>query len=524
MSEVISKFGLLYRDNLHTVVGIDIEDDSFKGRVPFGAKSIDDNVFSGTSYEAFSIPDSVKQVGFNLFENCANAVSIRLPGGLSELTPYMFSGCKKLVKISMPNVVTEFPEGLFMNCASLPEVPFRTDIAYIGAKAFLGCASLENVVFPETIQVIEHQAFALCTGIESLVIGSGVAEIADDAFAGCTSLCHIRLAEDNPYFELNEAGCVVRKEDGKTVIWLASSQKTEVSFINEEPEETTEKIAIWQDDAEGDGAEEDDMFSAEIGAGDEEALAMGVVPEPVAEPEVTVDELPAEEPVVEVTESEVEPEQEEEVQEEVQDQDEDQVSSILNQNTTASESEIPSSVTVSLDELASVVDTMNAENGTYTEDAAERKLQNRNMNVLCENVGFSVIQDVPSKGLPATTSELYVFAESLVENADGTRTVTPKLKKCCEALANIHDLKKIIYLAELPVDNEEFLMFLANTLKHQHVLVACEASNPDNLSEYSKKICQAAQISMDRNEIVDQRKKAGIKNPGTIKLIVQDKK
>lgn len=512
MSEVTSKSGLLYRDNFHTVVGIDIDDSSFTGRIPFGAKSIDDNALSGSSYESFSIPDSVKHVGFNLFENCANTVSIRLPGSLSELTPYMFSGCKKLVKISMPNVVAEFPEGIFMNCASLPEVPFRTDIAYIGAKAFLGCASLKNVVFPETIQVIEHQAFALCTGLESIVIGSSVYEIADDAFAGCTSLCHIRLAEDNPYFELNEAGCVVRKEDGKTVIWLASSQKTDVSFINEEPVETDEKIAVWQDDAEGDGAEEDDMFSAEIGAGDEEALSMGVAPETVSEPEVSVVE-----PVIEVAAEPVAELQSEK-------QDDDTVSSILNQNTIASETEIPSSVAVSLDELASVVDTMNAENGTYTEDAAEKKLQNRNLNVLCENVGFSVVEDVHSRGLPATTSELYVFAEDLIEKADGTKSVTPKLKKCCEALANIHDLKKIIYLAELPVENEEFLMFLTNTVKHQHVLVACEAANPDNLSEYAKKICQAAQISMDRNEIIDQRKKAGIKNPGTIKLIVQDKK
>ena len=60
------------------------------------------------------------------------------------------------------------------------------------------------------------------------------------------------------------------------------------------------------------------------------------------------------------------------------------------------------------------------------------------------------------------------------------------------------------------------------SLESRHVLVACKASKPDLLSDYSRKVCQAAQISMDKNEILDQRKKAGIKNPGTIKLIVQD--
>lgn len=506
MSDVTSKFGLLYKDNLHTIVGVDVDDNSFSGRIPFGAKVIEDNVFANTSYESYSVPDSVKQVGFNLFENCTNAVSIRLPGSLSELTPYMFSGCKKLSKITMPNVVSEFPEGLFMNCASIVEVPFRTDIAYIGSKAFLGCTSLKNVVFPETIQIIEHQAFALCTSIESIVIGAGVYEIADDAFAGCTSLCHIRLSEENPYFALNDAGCVVRKSDGKVVIMLASSQKTEVSFIDEEVSDSVspaeEKIAVWYDPAneiDAEDAEDDDTFSAEIGAGEEESMALNV---PVTEPVATPAPVAETEPVNEAP---------------------DMVSSILNQNTTRKEEEVPSSVTVSLDELAAVVDTMNAENGTYTEDAAERKIQDRNLNILIENVGFSDVQQVDSKGIPATTSELYVFAEELVKSPDGSKSITSKLKKCCEALANIHDLKKIIYLSELPVDNDEFLMFLANTLKRQHVLVACTAANPENLSEYSRKICQAAQISMDRNEILDQRKKAGIKNPGTIKLIVQDR-
>lgn len=494
MSDVTSKFGLLYKDNFHIVAGVDLDDSSFTGRVPFGARAIDDNCFAGTSYESFSIPDSVKHVGFNLFENCANAVSIRLPGSLSELNQYMFSGCKKLCKINMPNEVAEFPEGIFMNCASLSEVPFRTGIAYIGAKAFLGCTSLTNIVFPETVQIIESQAFALCSNLESLVIGSSVSEIAPDAFAGCISLCHIRLSEDNPYFELNDAGCVVRKADGKVVVALANSQKTDVAFLAEEPADSSEKVAVWDTgDIDSEDAEEDDTFSAEVGAGDEEAQAFGAAPvEAEPEPESDADDM---------------------------------LSSILNQNAGSEpeEAPLPDNVAVSMEELASVVDTMNAENGAYTEAGQEKKTQNRNLTILCENVGYSFIEEYPSKGLPSSTSELYVFAEKLDDASGEEPKVSAKLKKCCETLANIHDLKKIIYLSDLPVDNEEFLMFLGNTLKHQHVLVACEAANPNALSDASRKICLAAQISLDSNEILEQRKRAGIKNPGTIKLIVQDK-
>lgn len=502
MNDISTKNGLYYRDNFHTLVGIDIDSNVFTGRVPFGVHTIDDNVFANTSFESYSIPDSVKHIGFNLFENCTNARTIRLPGGLSELTPYLFSGCKNLSKVNMPNVVTEFPEGIFMNCTSLTEVPFRTDIGCIGAKAFLGCSSLTNVVFPETVQVIEHQAFALCTGIESIVIGSSVSEIADDAFAGCTGLCHIRLADDNQYFSLNGEGSVVRKSDGKVVIAIASSQKTDVVFKTQDQtaEIPDEKLAVWAG-SEEDDSEDDDTFSAEIGAGDEEALSMGATPE--------------------VIESSVEP-----VVSEIKETPKDMYSDIMNQNDYLKEEEKkqePVSVGISIEELSSVVDTMNASNGQYTEDAAEKKLQDRNLNILCQNVGYSLVQEIPSTGLPSTTPELYVFAELLVTGEDGKKSISPKLKKCCETLAKIHDLKKVIYLAELPVDNDEFIMFLENTVKRQHVLVACEAANPDNLSEYCRKICSATQISMEKSEIIEQRKRAGIKNPGMIKLIVQDK-
>ena len=42
----IKKNGLLYTDDLHTVVGVDDTSSDFSGRVPFGAHRSDDDVFS----------------------------------------------------------------------------------------------------------------------------------------------------------------------------------------------------------------------------------------------------------------------------------------------------------------------------------------------------------------------------------------------------------------------------------------------------------------------------------------------
>ena len=69
MSDITKKNGLFYEDNLHTLVGVDAESTEFKGRVPFGPKHIADKAFAGVYFETISLPDSVKSVGFNLFEN-----------------------------------------------------------------------------------------------------------------------------------------------------------------------------------------------------------------------------------------------------------------------------------------------------------------------------------------------------------------------------------------------------------------------------------------------------------------------
>ena len=494
MSEITSKFGLYYKDNLHTLVGIDDESTAFTGRVPFGVHTIEDGVFANTAYESFSIPDSVKQVGFNLFENASKARSIKLPSALSELMPFMFSGCSALEKVTMPNVVTEFPEGLFLNCSSLKEVPFRTDIAYIGVKAFSGCRSLKSVVFPESVQIVEREAFSNCISLETIVIGSNLSEISEDSFANCPSVYHIRLAEDNPYFQIAEDGSLIRKADGAVVIQVMERGGVAASF--NETAVTTEKLAVWEDVEEED-EEEDDTFSAEVGAADDEVVSMGA--------ENVIQESLESAPSASEETSEI-----------------DMLSDILNQNSSVSSESASSSVSVSIDELSGVVDAMNEMNGTYTDDITVQKVQDRNLNILIRSVEYSCIEELNPEGVSDSTSDLYVIAEKTTGEGE-EKSVSQKLKKCATSLASIQDLKRIIYLAGLPVDDDEFAMFLSNVLKHQHTLLACEAASPLALSEYCRKICEIGGIILDKEEILNQRRRVGIKNPGTIKLVVQDK-
>mgnify|MGYP003303506950 FL=1 len=92
MNDFIKKNGLIYSADLKTLVGIDFENNTFMGRVPFGVHYIEDDVFAGCSYQSVSLPDSVERIGNSLFENSKNLQRVKLPAMITELPPYLFAG------------------------------------------------------------------------------------------------------------------------------------------------------------------------------------------------------------------------------------------------------------------------------------------------------------------------------------------------------------------------------------------------------------------------------------------------
>jgi len=78
-------------------------------------------------------------------------------------------------------------------------------------------------------------------------------------------------------------------------------------------------------------------------------------------------------------------------------------------------------------------------------------------------------------------------------------------------------------MADLPVDNEEFMRFYHIQMSQKNVILACEAPSPSALSGYAKTICQESRISLEREELMEQRTRINTKNNSLIKLVIQDK-
>ena len=481
MEQIVRKNGLLYTPDLHTVLGVDIETGEFKGRVPFGAHYIDEEVFTECPYEKIDLPDSVVGIGAALFKDSPNLRSVRLPEKVTELPPYLFSGCSALNRVKMPNVVYDFPEGLFQNCSSMTEIPFRAGIKALSPFIFEGCTSLVSLVIPPTVERIEQCAAAGCTALTTLVLPVSLQSLDDTAFDDCPNIRNIRISEDNPLFYVSEEdGCLYERTatGDKLRLSVAGAKPANVSFIKEnvDDEEDPEIEAFYTDE---DILEDDDDFSAEIQGDDvaEQAVAQEAEEEEEEEKfhtgEVSNEELAnlfggsengVSEPVEGVGEAEEE------------------------------------------DEIAAV-----------TVKITDSKTQ-----AILDSVEFSQVIECEPSGEPPADADLFVVAEML-EGSGDARAFTPKLDAVVRRFAQIKDFKRIFMLYGLPVDNDEFMEFYKLYVSNRNVVFACQAANAASLSDYGRKICEYSRIDLGAGALAEQKQNVRVKNSELIKLIIQDK-
>ncbi|MBO4856943.1 MAG: leucine-rich repeat domain-containing protein [Treponema sp.] len=556
----IKKNGLVYTEDMKTLVAIDSGSHEFTGRVPFGVRYIDDEVFADCLFETITLPDSIEQLGVCLFQNSRRLFKVKLPSGLKELSPYLFSGCTALQSVSMPTVLNSFPEGLFYGCSAMLEIPFRAGIKELPESVFEGCSSIKSLVIPETVTKIASRAAAGCTDLVTLVLSASLYELAPDAFEGCTSLRNIRISEDNKLFYVSDDdGCLYERTANGDVCRLkvAAIAKQTVSFFKDNVDDEDEPFFTDESFAEEDEtfsaeveADSDEMNGTEIGVAEEEKAIYGELEE--VEPEAAeadVDELE------EVAEYETENKENDIINNKgetvMSDQNnvDDMLADIMNDE--RARTEVQSNVAVDEKEsqvLSNMMDVMNdkpapakdvkiseeelenlfashekQETDTFVkEEDVDSDEKEGKTKILINSASLSKVIECEPAGEPLTEPELFVIAEITVTNENGEESFTEKLEKCCLKFAQAQDLKKVVLLAGLPVDNEEFMQFYKHFISYKNVVLACDAPSPSKLSDYARKICELSRIDLSKDALTEQRKKISIKNDSLIKLVIQD--
>lgn len=124
---------------------------------------------------AYTLPDSVQEIGANVFNNNGNLTSITLSANLTSIGESAFQECEMLTEVifesgSSAGGTLAIGKKAFFHSTSLVSVTLpegKTEIT-IGDEAFAGCAGLKTMVFPEGVTSIGHAALHFCRALTSV--------------------------------------------------------------------------------------------------------------------------------------------------------------------------------------------------------------------------------------------------------------------------------------------------------------------------------------------------------------------
>lgn len=148
------------------------------------------------------LPNSVKEIGDNAFQNASELEDIELPYSLERIGKYAFSGLT-FKSIIIPEGVSYIGEGCFWQCQKLYNVSLPGSLEIVPDNCFTYCYGLRNVILSEGIKKIGFAAFQN-SGIASIVIPASMERICKQALKSI-SLVEITCFGEKPCALDNDA-------------------------------------------------------------------------------------------------------------------------------------------------------------------------------------------------------------------------------------------------------------------------------------------------------------------------------
>lgn len=151
--------------------------------VTYTVKHIGNRAFENKPLNHITLPGTLKTIGDQAFNNCANLSEIQLPSSLTSIGFEAFNNCTSLSEIQLPSSLTSIGSRAFQNTAirevtipsgtlgdnvfgntKLEKVVLGSGVKNIPAREFssdnLGGSTLTSVTFPSDLLSIGEMAFA----------------------------------------------------------------------------------------------------------------------------------------------------------------------------------------------------------------------------------------------------------------------------------------------------------------------------------------------------------------------------
>lgn len=203
--------------------------------IPAGVKTVDTWAFRNCFIlKSINIPANVSKVGNGCFEGCLKLESITvdaanatymaadgilynkaatqllcypggkagdtytIPGTIKEVGFKAFASAQNLKKIICSEGVETLGNSAFDSDSLLTEFVFSPTITKVGNGTFAGCVRLTKVVLDDAVTLIDQRAFADCSALKHVYIGTACTKVAKNAFTGCTALNRIEVNRATP--------------------------------------------------------------------------------------------------------------------------------------------------------------------------------------------------------------------------------------------------------------------------------------------------------------------------------------
>ena len=150
--------GVLYTENLDTLVLYPHGDSRSEFIIPNGVVSIPSRVFAFSKFKSVTIPGSVRTIGYDAFYECSTLYEVIIEDGMTTIGERAFNSCENLTSIRLPNTLITIEDFAFWDC------------------------NVDTLIIPDSVEVIGFNAFRDCYNLSTLVLGSGVKKIEGSAF------------------------------------------------------------------------------------------------------------------------------------------------------------------------------------------------------------------------------------------------------------------------------------------------------------------------------------------------------